>query len=365
MKIKLIAMLLIAGCAWGGDKVKPLWEISKAELYQPLRLDEVFVRPDGSFYVLNFKDAYIEIHDAKGKVIGKFGAKGKGPGEFVYPTKFFFQDNQVFVFDLSEASFTIFSADGKFKDRVKLPSQELSLGKVKTGWVFGSWDQAGPTTAAELGWANNNFSERKSLYKLAKKAYMGQDGSRIIQFNPINDKPIMLVDPAGERVYLVDSEEFEVKVFSATEKKQVGTLRRRQARIPFDTDWGNMQMAPLIKRMKRNGFEVKANFPSHFPVIRNMVWGPNNTLLFNLWRGNPDDHDYPMALNLKGEQVDMPYSWKAATRIVGVHGTNAYVTTFNDDRPGVALLPFNQVDAFVVQNPEVYDGPRGREIVLE
>ncbi|MDJ0842229.1 MAG: hypothetical protein QNK37_37355, partial [Acidobacteriota bacterium] len=84
----------------GHEHVKPEVTFSDTRVWQPFSRNDVAVSPQGAVYVVNFQTAKIIHYGKHGKKLGTYGRKGKGPGEYVYPTQIFLQGDRVYVKDM-------------------------------------------------------------------------------------------------------------------------------------------------------------------------------------------------------------------------------------------------------------------------
>jgi len=344
------------------------WQITQTDIFQPLRSDEVIVRPDGVVYILNFSEATIMQFDADGKHMKNIGRKGQGPGEFVYPTDFFYQDGTLYVYDLSSTKVTVLDQHGNVDKQFGIPHQELKINKTDGGWVYGNWNIIAPDDTPKVFLAGPEFESPKALLKL-EGVKNPQSFGRTILYNPIPVHPIILTSLDRSTVYVTDTLTFTIQVIDAKSQTVTRTIRRNDPPLPFDEDWANEGFEKMKKRMQRRlqqGFELKTDYPSHFPVIRAIRLDPKGNLVVDRWRGRPDSRNYPIAIDHQGKEVEMPYSWKTLGRMAAVNGDDCYITFYDAEKEmaGLAKMPLSQAETFVEDNPVVYDGPRGRTIHL-
>ncbi|MBC7349701.1 MAG: 6-bladed beta-propeller [Candidatus Aminicenantes bacterium] len=70
--------------------------------------------------LLDSRQAKVFVFSESGDLISAFGKVGQGPGEFSFPTKVFFYEDNVCVFDQSAHNLQIFDLKGHFKKLIKL-----------------------------------------------------------------------------------------------------------------------------------------------------------------------------------------------------------------------------------------------------
>ena len=359
---------LLLFLALGGEDTA-LWTIEETEIYQPLRTDEVLVRPDGQVYILNYNESHVRRFDSSGQLLGKIGRRGKGPGEFTYPSQFFFMNGRLFVTDILTISVSIFEPDGTFVKRVTLPNRQISLVRVNQGWFYGDWKVLGREEKAGLYFANEDWSETQKLMTIEKEGFDGgtwiwtRDGKTTGRFNPFNNRPQLVVSRDGKKVFITDTETLSIHVIDVASRKKVASLSLESPRIPFDFDWANERLKQVEERQRQHKVKFETNFPEFFPVIRQIVMDPSGHLVVDRWRGRPDENHYPIALDQQGNEKNLDYPWEVLERIAAVHDGHAYVTLMNEevtDEAALAKVPLSQVVAFVAKNPVVFEGSSGR-----
>jgi hypothetical protein len=97
-------------------QAREVWRIDGSEAGEPFGDLRDFVSlPDGSLWVLDFKDQNIRRYSATGKLLGVVGRKGSGPGEMANANGLAVAPNgMVWVNDPSNARINIYDANGKF-----------------------------------------------------------------------------------------------------------------------------------------------------------------------------------------------------------------------------------------------------------
>lgn len=347
------------------------WQTSDTGVFQPLRANEVVVRPDGAFYVKCFNDSQVRYFSKDGKLVKIIGGKGKGPGEFTYPTDLYFDNNRLYVFDVLTTKISAFDLDGNYVDAVKVPNRGLQIHKVDGGWVYGDWGGIARETEPAFFWVDESFKNKKTLAKLKDAGFsqgsmVWSDGSKTIAtYAPIDNRPIIAVSPDKKRIYFSSIERFEVSVFDAATQEKITTLSRKEARIPFDEEWAEEKYkeARADDREKHN---YKKNYPEYFPPMRRMIVAYDGTLVIDRWRGRPDDNHYPIGLAPDGKETKLKHKYATYLRLAGVHGDSAYIVIFNadDDEAGIAKCALKDADAFVEANPIEFEGGYGYSISI-
>jgi len=350
------------------------WKITETGVYQPLKPNEVVVREDGHILILNFAEAQILHFDADGRKIGTIGRKGKGPGEFTYPIGFYYSEGKIYILDMLTSQISVFAAGGTFETQFATPSRGLTVVKISTGWVYGNWSLFNQTDDPALYCTEESFQNAKQIRTFEDAGFNqgmwtidDDNGTTKTTFSPISKRPLVRVSRDGKEFYLGDLDVFRIQVYD--NKGQLKhTIQRKEPRLPFDTEWADGKLAERLEERKARGRSGKVDkqYPETFPAIRDIIVDPNGNLAFDRWRGRPDDSHYAVTLTPTGEEVDPAYNWETLSRLAGTYGGNAYILIFNgeSEEAGLAQVPAAQAEAFVRDNPVVFDGNGGHSISI-
>ena len=90
--------------------------------------DRQFARPmsadedaAGNLFVLDYQECCVNKFSARRKLLGRFGRKGQGPGEFNYPMSVEVAASGQVVVTTGSSEFHVFDNDGAYVDRFRLP----------------------------------------------------------------------------------------------------------------------------------------------------------------------------------------------------------------------------------------------------
>lgn len=338
--------------------------------FRPLNTSEVLVRPDGGIYILDFEQARVSFYDALGKKSATLGGKGAGPGEFVYPVSFYFDNDQLYVYDRNNNSVSIFDSDHKFIKRLNFPERDNLIEKVAGGWVYGNWDGRGHTGSRDLIFLDEALENPRLLLKVTRYGRGGglyqsssSDGVTA-EFGGISRRAQIIASHDRQRIYLTDPLEFSITVIDLKSGKVVRKITKNIERLPFDEEWAERMLAERLEGRPLPAGKVKRDYPEFFPVIRNLMVDPDGYLLINMWRGNPDKNSHVMALDELGNEVTPRFAYKTLLRMPGLVDDMACITIYNSDSEvaGLAKVPADQADAFAAANPILYGETVTREI---
>jgi hypothetical protein len=351
---------------------QPVVTIHVEDIFQPLQRTEVIVRPDGIVYVLDFQEAVIREFGSQGDFIRTIGAKGKGPGEFVYPTRFFFRENRLYVYDVLSSDISVFDEKGVFLSRIHTGYRGISMCKTQHGWVYFKWNTM-DVEDIEVYRVDESFSNPVKLISFKHPGY--QRGFHVIthgkdtkaEYSPVSGEPSMRVSGDGNRVFLAHGEEPTIYLIDDAKSTITSTWRLKLKRIPFDLDWAREKLREIKEEAAGQvHVKIQTHFPDHFPAFRDMIVGPDGVLALNRWVGRPDDHNYPLFLDQHGKETKSRFTWETLDRLVGMHGDTVYLTYWDQeaDSGGVVGVPSSEANTYVSQYPIEFDGAGGRSISI-
>jgi hypothetical protein len=88
------------------------------------------VSNDGTLYVVDGRDAKVYRFSTKGDLIGSFGKRGSGPGEFTYPSQIIVDRGRVYVPDRMENRLSIMTEEGVFLSQLRSSTNQFFSGTV-------------------------------------------------------------------------------------------------------------------------------------------------------------------------------------------------------------------------------------------
>ena len=337
------------------------WVIEETEIFQPLQRHEVIVAPSGEVYIVNFAESRVQHYDAEGGKLPQIGRKGKGPGEFTYPSQFFLFDEKIYVYDWLESTVSSFALDGSFISRHQTPQPNVILVRVKGGWIYGTWGLIAMGRPAALFWASEDFSENKELLALESSGYsqgnwMWNDGDgAVAYYSRLPTRPILVASPDGRRAYLTDQSVFALTVIDAEQKAITGKIKRDDRPVPFDEEWGREGFDEVRKRRKATNSNIRfvVNTPDYFPVIRSALFDPDGHLVVDRWRGRPDENHYAITLDHAGGELPQKWPYAMLDRLLGVRDGLAYISCFEEEteEASIVRVPLEKAAAYVAAHP--------------
>jgi len=351
----------------------PVAAIGDTDVYQPLNLSEVIVRPDGHVYILNFQEAHITEFDAEGQKIRQIGAKGKGPGEFTFPTQFFFSKNRLYVFDVLSTEVSIFDRNGTFERRIKTPDRGMTMRKLQEGWIYYANQLMQTDEPIRIFWADDNFENPVELAEFENPGFqqgmmvMQDDNQMVAKFSPLSADPMLVTSADGNRAIIVHGEEPVILPVNQARRELGEKIKLDYKRIPFDYDWAEERLAQVKERSAgRFNAKIQTNFPDYFPAFKECFALPTGGYALNRWAGRPDDIDHPIFVDEKWQETKCDLSWDALKRITGYHGDYVWVTTWDstEEVAGLARVSLKSVNQFVAEHPIEFDGQAGRSISI-
>lgn len=168
---------------------------------------DVAVGREGSAYVLDGVHHRVVVYDAEGQFRFQFGARGNGPGQFLFPLGIAAApDGKIYVADSGNHRFQVFAADGALLEAVPLPSSESGVPPDPT-------DLVADLTRGRLYIADND-NHHVVVYDLVSRSFEpawggpGQ-GQRQFRFPFLMDISLegylLVVEPINTRVQVLNS----------------------------------------------------------------------------------------------------------------------------------------------------------------
>ena len=352
---------------------EPRLHIAETELYQVMRTEEVFVRPGGELFVLNFDEARVQYYGADGKLKRLIGGRGKGPGEFTFPSYINLIGDHLYIFDELTNLVSVFDLSGQFVRHIRMPSLGVTMNRTLAGWFFFERNlDTMKGSSSILAWTGNDFKSQTELGKIETTGWgrgtsVESDGTKTqITYSPLAVEPKMITSRDGLRFYFADALGFHIDVYDGRSGKRLYVIKNDSARIPFDETWADEKYEESTKGTRRRnaGVKIKKLYPEFFPSIRAMFFDPEGNLVVDRWRGKPDDHHYLAAFNHKGKEIPVKYEWNVLRRLAGIAQGHAYIIMFEKDGDaGISRVPLERVNQFVKDFP-VTDWSQHRSISI-
>jgi DNA-binding beta-propeller fold protein YncE len=156
----------------------------------------------GRLYVTDTLRDAVYYTDLQGNILGHFGKRGSGDGEFNYPTEILFRNDELFVVDAMNFRVQVFDRNGQY---------------------LGRFGQMGPVTG--YLWRSKGLAMDSEAHFYLADAYLDvvqvfdRDGGLLYYFGKQGQGPGQFELPAGvcidgnDRVFVVDTFNRRVEVF--------------------------------------------------------------------------------------------------------------------------------------------------------
>jgi hypothetical protein len=92
-------------------------------------IDKIDIRSNNIYALDRYKTKSLKVFDTNGKYLFTVGNTGNGPSEYVEPTDFFVDDNEIIVYDQFQSKFLFYTATGKFIQEKSIPFTFLEFYK--------------------------------------------------------------------------------------------------------------------------------------------------------------------------------------------------------------------------------------------
>ena len=168
--------------------------------------------PNNRVYVTDTLRDAVYYTDLEGNILGHFGSRGSGPGEFNFPTELLTQNGELFVVDAMNFRVQIFDGKGQYHGSFG----QMGMG---TGYLWRAkglaMDNEGHFYVADAMLDAVQVFDREGtlLY------YFGHEGDQLGEF----DFPAGISIDRNYRVYVVDMLNCRVEVFQYMDRPKAGS----------------------------------------------------------------------------------------------------------------------------------------------
>ncbi len=324
------------------------WPLADTQMFHRIQANHVVLNENG-LYVLDTAARHVLHFDLQGAQKRGFGSRGNGPGEMNFPKAIRFLDNRFYVSDLNLVH--VFSRDGIFEKRVKVPAGITQLTRISQGWAGWSAVNAFDAEAPQILY---RFDEA-----LKERTVIGQwDGlkgrsSAVVSdqyYNPVEDHRMLVVDKTGSVVFVKPANSGDIHVFYLDQSETSRIIKPPGVKIAFNEDWGNTQLAVMNQQSK---VQYKPDFPDYFPLIESMALSARNRLVVRRWRGMPDGKSLPvLAYNLHGDPVAPTLVEEKYHRVLAMGQGSLYVNlVMEEDEHSLTKILEPDLAPFLEKNP--------------
>ena len=325
--------------------------IDNTEIFFPLSQRFVCMDSEGRLFVADVEESQVVCFNQKGKESFRFGAKGKGPGEFETMAQVYIIKDQLIVG--SRAHQSIFDLDGKFIRRVRTIKREMK--KTANGWI--GHDNFGDQPVS-LVWYSEDLTENKEIAVLPVK-YPGKNlKPPNFSYSSVINIPKIQVSQDGTLAFIKSFDDFAIHVYDTNTLKEVRVITRSWTRQPFDHDWGKENYANFLKELEGKvppgALKFLRTDPEYFPAL-NRLFVVDGSLVVEAWTKNPKQFAL-FTYEFNGKEKE-PLIRRSADlgRVLAVRDGYAYISLFPDEEAAIVRVPIKDVDTYLKENPFTFD----------
>lgn len=171
------------------------------------------VHADGRIFVAQPQDNAVKVFDDSGRLVGSYGRRGGGPGEFEHPARMGWADGALWVFDRGLGRMNFLDPDGRPRDSRRVPVSTSEAVVLADGAVLakesaparsviqGAVDRV-PLTRFEASTSGRDTIAWLALGDQLRALELG--GQRIYSTHPFGDNTLWDGSPDGSAIVLVD-----------------------------------------------------------------------------------------------------------------------------------------------------------------
>jgi len=185
---------------------------------------------EGRIYVADSGNYQVAVFGLDGKLIRKWGERGKGPGQFMEPFGIAYLDGQVFVTDSKLDRVEVFSSDGKFQYQFGGAGNEPGKLKIPRGIVVSG---QGRLYVAEAGSALISVFTPQGVYmgtvaagtgEVKNPTHLTMDRSGNVYVSDPKFNLIQVFNPEGAPLRVINGSELGIGCVSGMAVSQRGYL---------------------------------------------------------------------------------------------------------------------------------------------
>lgn len=185
-------------------------------------LNDFCVLPNGDIYGVDYRGKKVKVFNKNGNPLFSFGRKGRGPGEFLYPTQInAYKDKYIFVSDPGRKNISKFNIKGEFiklinfKDRI-VKFEIFNNGNIVVETVKIIYNNLSQSLGKLQLLNNDLITIKSSIYEKqgSPLAWVTgtNDGQRFTTTIPFH--PSLQWDIIQDRLYVGFTNKFEILIFN-------------------------------------------------------------------------------------------------------------------------------------------------------
>jgi hypothetical protein len=272
----------------------------------------------GNVYCLT--ESQIFKFDNSGHFIRKFGQKGQGPGEFIYPEEWWITENDEFaLYDRVNSKFIFFREDGEFLKAIKIPSKIITAGMVSVvlpgneGFLFDEnlFDREVDNFYLQLIVLDADFNKTKALME------------KVNRVNPFKSAKINLFTSyiryqiSKDKIYSISQEnpDFEINIYNF-QGENIKKIRKEFKKMRIPEDYKTERMDSYKESTMYRVHKMKAYFQEYFPPIKNFFIDTQGRIYIETYEeGKSPDYEIVDIFNAEGIFIGRASLKKALSRI--------------------------------------------------
>jgi len=322
-------MYLALPCFGGHDRLL----LEGTEIYQPLGLLSLVVVEDRAFMVDHHGGRLLTFDGDQARVVMR---KGEGPGELNRPSWIALLGDRIYLKDFGKVH--VLDTQGPFRETIQLQSGIDHVGKLHGGFLCLSGLGYGQLREpSRLFFLSSETGERTTLASWAPEA---ERNPRAAQ-NDLDtlrmglDLTFAWLGHDRKYAYVQVSGLSEVHIIDLEQGQIVEKLEVTGEPVRFDKKEGRQRLEAYKKRF---GFEMKGDFPDHYPLIQNVLTTRENHLVIVKYSGhsqaahesNHRDDDATLFYDRLGNPIEPNIFDLNYRRVAWLEGSWVWVNVYNE-----------------------------------
>ncbi len=262
--------------------------------------NSIGVDQEENLFILDSKESVIKKYNKNGKFIGRFGRKGRGPGEFLSSNKLGIAPNgNIYIYDTMSFQFCVFDNNGKFIKNIKFNDIVWKMRFSKSGIYIETQriirkGKIGTNNVAVMLY-NYDLKKKKTIvkYKLKSWVYGKVGKSKMALHLPFKDNVYWDITNSSDLIvaytngYKIEVYSPEGKLkrtfFHKARKRKISEREKEKIRNNYLNEQGNSSAV-------RNFINSNLKFPVYAPYFKMMHIDEYDNLLLTTYNKMQNDY---------------------------------------------------------------------------
>ena len=318
------------------------------------KISALWVDSLGNIYLIEGKNREVRVFDKNGKFLRKFGRKGRGSGEWIYPTYIYLKNNIIYIVDGGNREISRYTLDGQFISdvRVDVNADPGAIFIDSEGNYIVLCSKFERSTyyykLVKIDTKGKIIKRSEKLLWEKKKYVSSKNGSYIGVPEPFAPSGYIYSNKYTDYIYYGFSDNYEINVFNKDFNKVMVIKKKASPLKILKKDRKNYMKSYMERGEVKNRTDFYKwrkkyiEFPDYHPFFKGMWVDENGNLLVRrLSRDNKANIDVfnkegvyveKMIINKPSDGISLDYIFRKPVF------KDEYIYTAVEDKNGILLI---------------------------